>query len=361
VAKKFLSQLEAADLNRNRILNYIRTCGPVSRTDIWKNNGLSRASVTYVMQQLLEMNMVVETEKGESKSGRKPLFIEFNPNARLIYLYDWIEEDLHLVNLFGETICTVDISLPSHCIPEKFAQAILKGIQRIRHKTSLNEQIVLGLGLIMPGLIDNRNQVVLFSVELGWRNIDLNALFSGLYGGDIFLERISDVIALGESEFGKYKGAASLLTVIFNKNGIGVSMVTGNNSFHGSNHMFGELGHIKLNSDIVCSCGQKGCLEAVVYHLMDRNGGVVDHKVVDYLSIAISTVINVVDSEVVLLCGEMIENIDPQILLELYKKIKSRVINVNSRKMILDVSENYRGRGIQGMCVHILNECFPLI
>ena len=74
----FLSHDEAATRNRNLVLRYIRENAPVSRTGIWENIDMSRASVTQIIKQFQENGMIADCFRGTSTGGRKPLYIEFD-------------------------------------------------------------------------------------------------------------------------------------------------------------------------------------------------------------------------------------------------------------------------------------------
>jgi DNA-binding MarR family transcriptional regulator len=85
---KFLTHQNAAILNKNAVLNYIRWKAPISRTEILESMGLSRASVTQIIKQLIEQGLVYETGSGESRCGRKPCYLEFNANYKQTVIFD---------------------------------------------------------------------------------------------------------------------------------------------------------------------------------------------------------------------------------------------------------------------------------
>ena len=79
----FLSHADAAQRNRNIILHYVKKHDPISRTGIWEELDISRASVTQVIRQLEESNLILETGEGVSTGGRKPRYIMFNTASEL--------------------------------------------------------------------------------------------------------------------------------------------------------------------------------------------------------------------------------------------------------------------------------------
>jgi len=355
---EFLSHADAALLNRHNVLHYIKNHGPVSRTDIWGAMNISRASVTQVIRQLQEEDLVVEVGKQESSGGRMPRALCLNGNARFMYVLEWWGRKLSLVNLGGEILESVDLKFPANCLPTAFAEIVLKGVQRLEKIRSVPKEKLLGLGIVMPGQIDSRHTTVLYSVEMGWRDVDMHYLFSNRFGDDIFLENVGNMIALGEYVFEWGKDHQHLLVALLENEGIGSATVVRGNCQHGSNYMFGELGHIKLPSDVLCSCGQKGCLEAIIRDHMMRNGGVLDDELLEYLSIGVSTAVNLSDPGIVLLIGKLVSGLTTEQEKSLITRIRKKITNERSRSLEILVRRDQIQMAVKGMCAFIFNRKF---
>ena len=362
----FLSHSDAALLNRNLVLRYIRSQGRVSRTDIWKSMAISRASVTMIVRQMQESGLITEVPAPRSEARRRgkgrsvSRYLCLNEGSRLMYIFEWGSRTLCLVNLGASILDSLQLSFPPNCMPLGFAQVVLQGIGELRKKHPVDPEALLGLGLVMPGLIDSRSQTVLHSVELGWRNVDMCSLFQTAFGNNIFLERTSHMIALGEFEFGMARTFNHILLVLMENEGIGASVVVRGDCQHGHNYMHGELGHIKLPEDVPCSCGQRGCLEAVVrYHLM-RNGNQVDDALLDYYSMAISTAVNLYDPGIVLLSGRLVRNLGTENRDLLIERICCRVTDGHLRDLTFGICREETHMGIRGMSAHIFNHHFAV-
>ena len=355
---EFLSHADAALLNRHNVLRYIKNYGPVSRTDIWSAMNISRASVTQVIRQLQEDDLVIEVGKQESSGGRMPRALCVNSNARFMYVLDWWGRNLYLANLGGDILECTDLDFPANCLPNVFAEIVLSGVSRLEQMRSIPEDKLLGIGIVMPGQIDSRRATVLYSVELGWRDVDMHYLFSGKFGDNVFLESVSNMIALGEYTFGCAKDCNHLLVVLLENEGIGSATVVHGDCQHGSNYMFGELGHIKLPSDILCSCGQQGCLEAVVRNHLMRNGGVIDDKLIDYISIGISTAINLYDPRIVMITGKLLGGLTPNQEKSLIACIRQKTLNDRSRNLEIRIRQDDTQMRAKGVCAYIFNSRF---
>lgn len=364
MSDEFLSHADAAVINRNLVLRYIRSHKLVSRTDIWSDMRMSRASVTQIVRQLCDSSLILETtgdnhEPCSKVKGRQPMRnLMLNENSRHMYIFDWLSSLLCLVNLGGNIVGQTHLDFPTNCMPNNYAEILLEGIASLKRKYPLDEKMSLGLGMCMPGLIDSRNGIVLNSVELNWRNVNLKALFSTEFGEDVFLERISNMIALGEYEYGVAKGQSHILMVLMSNEGIGASVVIHGDCQHGCNYMHGELGHIKLPSDILCSCGQHGCLEAVVRYQLLNNGGCMDDTIMEYLSTAISTAVTLYDPGIVLLSGNLLQKLTRSQQEAFVKSILARITDSAMRNIRFHICLEDADMAIRGMCAHIINHQF---
>ena len=361
---EFLSHSDAAILNRNLILRYVRKHKYVSRTDIWSNMRISRASVTQIIRQMQESGLIMEAETGRpvrrvNAKGRNPSRnLCVNENSRFMYVFDWNERMLCLVNLGGGILENLKLSFPQMCDPKIFAEIIMGGIGVLRTARPIEPGQFLGFGISMPGLIDCRNLTVLNSIELNWRNVDMRDLFAPEFSENLFLEQTGNMIALGEYEFGVAKDYNHILLIMMEEEGIGTSMVVRGDCQHGHNYMYGELGHIKLPSDIPCSCGQKGCLEAVVRYHLRRNENRIDTEIIRYLSTAVATAINLYDPGIVLLTGKLVWRLDDDQLETMIGSIRDQVTDGRIRDLAFRVCSEENYMGIKGMSAHIFNHHF---
>ena len=354
----FLSHSDSAQLNRNTVLHYIRNREPASRTDIWSALKISRASVTQVIRQLLQMDLIMETGEIGQSGRRKPRLLRLNKNARFMYVFDWNSRVLCLANIGGEILDSRALVFPEKCTPPAFSIIVLEGLTSLRRTRPVEQERMLGFGLALPGLVDSSRETLLYSVELGWRDVDVRYLFGEMFGQNVFLERSGNMLALGECVYGAASGHKHAMLVLLEHEGIGVSAVIRGACQHGSNYMFGELGHIKLPSKVLCSCGQQGCLEAVVRDHLMRNGDVLDDVVSEYISLGVSTAVNLADPDIVLLSGGLVRDLTKPQERGLIARIRSKVTNERSRVLNVQIIKEERSMGIKGMSAHIFSRLF---
>jgi len=355
----FLAHSDAALRNRNIVLRYIRENAPVSRTEIWKNIDMSRASVTQIIRQFQESGMIHECFCGVSTGGRKPLYIEFDGKNILFFAFDWISKNLYLMNLNGDILFEETLNVPANVSPSAFAKTIKKTIHAVLDKKLCKMDEITGFALTLPGIIHSAQRRLTLSVELGWKNIDVAALFSDLFGDHVYLERATNLLALAEaSNRRKNNNASHVQLFILDRTGIGLSTVIHGKIQHGAHCMHGELGHIKLFSDELCSCGQRGCLEAVIKKLIKENNGVLTNMVLEYFAIGISTAINICDTDVIL-TGSYAEKMTQDQKKYLRNAILSKITGPDSRNFEIDVLYNSKLAAQRGLCTYMFDCCFP--
>jgi glucokinase len=123
---------------------------------------------------------------------------------------------------------------------------------------------IIGIGLSSPGPVDPRTGVVVEPPNLGprFRNVPLARELGAAFGLPAFLDRDTNVAALGEHAFGAARGEDDFIYLTVST-GVGGAIVTGGQLLHGPDGLAGELGHVPVSLDGPrCGCGGIGHVEA---------------------------------------------------------------------------------------------------
>jgi predicted NBD/HSP70 family sugar kinase len=172
--------------------------------------------------------------------------------------------------LTGERIAAVT----SHHEPGREAKACIASLAsallRVRGKLNGDKQQVIGIGVGLPGGVDEATGFLHFAPNLGWRDVPFGALLAEKLNGTVlggvplFVQNEADVGALGELEFNPGRSADPLLYVSINQ-GVGAGVVVGERLLTGGRGFAGEVGHVVLQiNGPHCSCGRRGCAEALI-------------------------------------------------------------------------------------------------
>lgn len=124
---------------------------------------------------------------------------------------------------------------------------------------------IVGIGLSSPGPVDPWSGIVVEPPNLGreFENVPLAARMEEALGLPAYLDRDTNVAALGEQAFGAAAGCDDFLYITVST-GVGGAVVSGGRLLHGPDGTAGEVGHLTVELDGPrCGCGGVGHLEAI--------------------------------------------------------------------------------------------------
>ncbi len=121
-----------------------------------------------------------------------------------------------------------------------------------------------GIALAAPGFVDSENGMVIRAVNIpGWEYLPLKNILEEKFNHPVFIENDARLAALGEYKFGAGIGHHDLIYLTVST-GIGGGVIIKDRLLTGSRGMATEIGHTTILPDgPLCSCGQRGHLEAI--------------------------------------------------------------------------------------------------
>ncbi|WP_332602821.1 ROK family transcriptional regulator [Arthrobacter sp. S2(2024)] len=249
------------------VLAGIQGNGGATRAQLAVESGLTKASVSSLVTDLLESGLVRETsvtrdgERGRPGTGlvlnpaRGALAAEINVDYLAVGVLDFAGE-----LVFHETLERHNRgSLPSDILPLLVAMA-----QRAATQAAGDGVELLGGELTVPGLVDTERNVVLAAPNLGWADVGLSEELPRLLPAAPFgvtLSNEANSAALAELWFGHGDRFPDFL-YISGEVGVGGGLVIDSRLFAGPHGHAGEIGHVVVHPDgPLCACGGHGCLE----------------------------------------------------------------------------------------------------
>src|SRR5260370_22200927 len=123
---------------------------------------------------------------------------------------------------------------------------------------------VRALGIGLPGRVDRSPGLVISPANLpGFRNVPLNRILTHATGIRSYLHHDAHLAALGEHRRGAGRGASELIYVTVST-GIGAGLLIHGELYAGAHGSAGEIGHIVVQRDgPLCTCGNRGCVEVL--------------------------------------------------------------------------------------------------
>lgn len=167
-----------------------------------------------------------------------------------------------LLNIEGDILKSSIIKTLSSEGVDKTMERIWSVIQELAKEADVNIENVKGIGMGIPGPVEDQS-IVAFFANFPWgTNINIKEKLEKITGIETKLDNDANIIALGEAKYGAARGSKSSVTVALGT-GIGGGIYVNGMLISGFKGAGGEIGHMKIVKDgRVCGCGQKGCFEA---------------------------------------------------------------------------------------------------
>ena len=218
--------------------------------------------------------------------------------------------------------------------PQGAVQRMAAEAKRLLKECDLSASQVSGVGIGMPGCIDSERGMVLSSPNFpaSWFNVPLRDWIAEGIGAQAVMDNDARAATHGEGWCGAAKGVKHFIVLTLGT-GLGGGAVIDGRVLRGAHGFAGEFGHICVHpGGRTCGCGRTGCVEAYASatgclghyrelhgdgrvtngkELIDaaRNGDPIARRVVEEaaqaLGIAIGSLLNAFNPEVVVLAGQM--------------------------------------------------------
>jgi glucokinase len=163
-----------------------------------------------------------------------------------------------------ECIGTAKLSTKSQRGTTKVIDRIARCIQDAVDEADLTMKQIAGVGIGAPGAVDYEGGTVIFAPNLeGWKDVPLKKELEKQLGVPVFVENDCNIAALGVFVT-ELKSKPRSMVGIFVGTGIGGGLIINGELYSGFGHTAGEIGHMVLEvSGPKCGCGNKGCFEAL--------------------------------------------------------------------------------------------------
>ncbi len=250
-------------LNERLVLRVIQQHGPSTRAEMTKRIGVTFPTAAKAVASLLESRLLEEFEEAGAGRGRPPKRLRL-ATATAQVLGVTLDVDSCAIAAAGLDGVQRPDAVTRFPTPDNYDDLLAALIKRVKQRMRNKQIATHGVGISLPGLIDYRNQQVLFSASL--RSVNGRPLAQDLSratGVDCVMVRDTHALCLSERLHGGAKRLDNF--VMFDMcTGVGMAVMVNGRFFAGQNGFAGEIGH----STVVaggrpCHCGNKGCLETV--------------------------------------------------------------------------------------------------
>ncbi|KUK66417.1 MAG: ROK family protein [Parcubacteria bacterium 34_609] len=369
--------------NLRTIFKVIQEKGPISRVELTKTTGYSAGTVSNHVRTLIEKGFVIETNKGVSSGGRKPVKLMINPDKAYILSIEIEVKQIKIV-IFNLNMKVVLLSIIPIIAKDNYLDTlkqIFSEIDRMIGEKHLKLENLLGIGVAVPGLIDKAKGILEFAPNLGWRGVPITRIFKETYNLPIILNNEAKAAAIGERAL-VYPKVNNMVFVSINE-GIGCGIFLNGKLYRGASGNAGEFGHITIDTNgPLCHCGNRGCWEIFasenyimnnylklpasnpqlskkeIYQL-GKNGDqrirAIFSETGKNIGIGLVNIINGLSPELLVIGGGIV-NIKEFIYEEMIKRLQESALSVNYKKTSIKFSKLGSLAAVCGMAELIINE-----
>lgn len=230
--------------NQIAILKLVRDQQNISRSELSQLTGLTRPTVSAIVKELTAEGIIIETGKGESSGGKRPILLELNNQYRYVIGIDLGDD--YVINGVLCDFCGNIVDKKKLRYENKLT-SILQVLNELI--TDLAEHtpsdILCGVGIAVSGIVNQQTNEIIGSTTLDIKNSGLATKLEAMCGLKVLLENRPNAAALAETRFGAGKEYRNLVYITSGR-GVGAGIVIDGKIFRGSFGVAGEIGKMLL-------------------------------------------------------------------------------------------------------------------
>jgi predicted NBD/HSP70 family sugar kinase len=254
------------EMNRSLILDLIGREATITRIDLSRRSALTKPTVSTIVDSLIEEGLVREVGLGvpSAHGGRRGRLLGLAADAAAY-------AGVHL-SIRYTSIAVADArgrvraarTVPSFkSRPEQALRQLPGLLDEVLREAGFPRRRLRGVGVAVPGLVDHTTGTCVLAPNLRWYDVPLRARLSEALGVPASVRNTMQAGAVAEVRLGAAQGARSFAWVYVGS-GVGSGIVIDGRVFYGKRGYSGELGHcVVTDAKIPCACGRVGCLETI--------------------------------------------------------------------------------------------------
>ncbi|MEH7159308.1 ROK family transcriptional regulator [Neobacillus drentensis] len=357
-------------MNRSLILSNIVEHKLISRAELAKITGLNKATISVQVSDMLDKNIVIETQQEHKSLGRRPVMLSVNREAGFVLGIDLDKDSITFTisDLIGTSVQTEKIKLNISAY-DTVLKLLVEQIKGYKLKFAPFCYGLVGIAIGIHGIV-NKVEMVDYVPQHGWQNKDLKKDLEDLIGVSVYIENNANLCSIAEKVF-KHHQSNNLLSVSL-YSGIGIGFMINGVLFKGYHGYAGEIGHmIVVPNGLPCRCGNLGCWEQYASELSfftqlkkyqesqdisyeDIQNRIKEHEptiinemdqFIKFLSIGINNLINLYNPEILVVNSEVLR-LYPNAVQELKTYLNSTISHYSE----LVISQFGKKACIMGAC-----------
>lgn len=391
-----VDKTKIARTNKYNVFSCIVREGPINRAAVAKRADLSVPTVMAITGELLEKGAIRSIGKGGAGAGKPPEMLEINSAFFHVIGLDIGRTTIRLAvnDAAGQQVFSYAEATGDPFPEDDFISRLAVLVKSLLSSRRIGRKSILGAGVAMPGLIESGSGRVIVSPDFGWKDIPLQEKLQKALPFPALVRNSNHALALNESALaGEDSRAAFCVNLAY---GIGAALVAGDELYAGAGGTSGEIGHsVVEKGGPLCKCGNSGCLEsvasgeaiarqaaAIVAHhggskITELSGGdisKIDARMVfqaaedgdeaagkiiaaaaDYIGMGLSTAVNVLDPDRLILCGGLMKN-GPFFFEKICRSLEEHIMPHSGRRLEISTGKGGEYSTARGASRALLNE-----
>jgi predicted NBD/HSP70 family sugar kinase len=369
-------------INERRLLEVIQQQGPASRAALTRVSGLTAPTVSKAVDSLLKRGLLEELDPVVPALGRPGRLVRMAAETAAVLgvVIDAATCSVVVTGLDGRVTEEKTRRFPT---PATYARLLEILARECRLLLEGMTATPLGIGISVPGLVNERLEEIVFSPNLhilDKRN-PARDLESRLGVKCLLLQEI-DALCLSERLSGDARGLRDF-AMLDVATGLGLGVMSGGELLAGHSGMAGEVGHVTVKPDGVrCGCGNRGCLEtlatdaALVRLVSEQLGRSLDaaaverllavrpgefagpvETVTEYRAIAIAAVINIFNPTTLFVHGTLLAG-SPERFAQVLERVRQRTLTASLADCTITPTRSSKRQGAVAGIIHHLTQAW---
>lgn len=253
------------DQTRSMVLDTIRARGAVSRVELAEWTGLTGASISHAIRDMLADDLVVELGQSTSTGGKPRTMLGINAVARYALGVTLDRERLvHVVaDLAGHLVASVTTAGAADHVPDAVAERIAAEAVALLQDAGVDPARVVGMGVAAPGPLDAAAGRLLGDTpSAAWKGYALGPRLEDLLRLPVVVDNDATCAAFGEFWASSGQETEPVVASVHMADDVGMGILVDGGVFHGASSNAGQIGHVSVDVDgRPCPCGARGCVQ----------------------------------------------------------------------------------------------------
>ena len=242
-----VNQQTLRESNTKAILQYIASLETVTKRDICNELRLSFATVSKIVDGLVDDGFVCLQEIGASSGGRKPNIYRFEPASRAIIAIDFSPDNkahVYLMDLKNQILAESTVRLANDDSTDSMLQKLKAEIDFIYTHSNYPFERIIGVGVALPGLYHLEKDLVINSLKPCLMDVHITKLLETAIQKPVIVENDANMAVHGY--YAAHGFVDKNLLLLNFTDGIGLGLILNANAFYGAHGFAGEVGNIVL-------------------------------------------------------------------------------------------------------------------